>query len=97
MLKIYDKAHWHIDAGEDSNTVVKKMKILFNFLESKGFLKNEGKEILDLGIDESVSIHERMITDEGKKFMESKYDTVINTNEEEFQKALEKAFEEFEK
>lgn len=35
--------------------------------------------------------------DEGKKFMESKYDTVINTNEEEFQKALEKAFEEFEK
>ncbi len=97
MLKVYDKAQWHIDAGEDESAVVKKMEILFDFLENKGFLQAEGKEILKIGIDESISIHERMLTEKGNSFMESKYDGIINTNEEEFNEALENAFEEFKK
>ncbi|MCD8039593.1 MAG: hypothetical protein LUE96_10995 [Lachnospiraceae bacterium] len=97
MLKVYDKAQWHIDAGADEATVVEKMKILFEFLNVKGLLLDEGKEILDLGIDDSVSIHERMLTEEGNSFMETKYDDIINTNKEEFNEALEKAFEIFAK
>lgn len=97
MIKIYDKAQWHIDAGADRDVVVKKMEVLFDFMNSKGLLKEEGKEIIDIGIDESISIHERMLTEEGNKFMESKYDTVINTNVEEFSEALEKAFDDFAK
>ena len=73
------------------------MEILFDFLENKGFLQAEGKEILKIGIDESISIHERMLTEKGNSFMESKYDGIINTNEEEFNEALENAFEEFKK
>lgn len=96
MLKVYDKAQWHIDAGSDANLVVRKIKILFEFLESKSFLNEEGKEVLEIGIDESVSIHERMLTEVGNKFMELKYNTVINTNEERFHEELEKAFEDFE-
>lgn len=95
MLKVYDKAQWHIDAGAVEDAVVKKMKVLFDFLDSKGLLQEEGKEVLDLGIDGSASIHERMLTEEGNKFMESKYDSVINTNGEEFNEALEKAFEDY--
>ena len=97
MLKVYDKAQWHIDAGTDEAVVVEKMKVLFDFLNDKGFLQDEGKEVLDLGIDDSVSIHERMLTDAGNKFMESKYDTIINTNVEEFLEALEKAFVDYSK
>lgn len=97
MLKVYDKARWHIDAGADETAVVEKMKVLFDFLNAKGLLKDEGKEVLDLGIDDSVSIHERMLTEEGNKFMESKYDSVINTNMEEFAEALEATFKEFAK
>lgn len=95
MLKVYDKAQWHIDAGADEAAVVEKMKVLFDFLNDKGFLQDEGKEVLDLGIDDSVSIHERMLTDAGNKFMELKYDTIINTNAEDFLEALEKAFVDF--
>lgn len=97
MLKVYDKAQWHIDAGADEATVVEKMKILFEFLNAKGLLLGEGKEVLDLGIDDSVSIHERMLTEEGNNFMETKYDDIIDTNKDDINEALENAFEAFAK
>jgi activator of 2-hydroxyglutaryl-CoA dehydratase len=97
MLKIYDKAKWHIDAGADADTVVKKMTQLFDFLDRKDLLKSEGKEMLEIGIDSSISIHERMLTEKGNRFMEDKYDSVIDADAEEFTDALEKAFAEFER
>ena len=95
MLKVYDKAQWHIDAGEDESIVIKKMNALFDFLDKNGLLNAEGKEILEIGIDDSVSVHERMLSEVGNKFMKSKYDLVIDTNADEFFETLEKSFEEF--
>lgn len=92
VLKIYDKAQWHIDAGENLANVTSKMKGVLIFLDSKGMLSSEGKEILDLGVDSSVSIHERMVTDEGKWFMESCYDKVINKNADEIAISLEQEY-----
>ena len=92
MLKVYDKAQWHIDAGEDVDTVISKLKVVFSFLDAKGFLGTEGKEILDLGIDSSVSIHERMLTEEGNDFMANCYDDVINNKAEDIKEALEKEY-----
>lgn len=89
MLKVYDKAKWHIDAGEDSKAVVDKLKAVFEFLERKGLLTPEGKEIIDFGVDSSVSIHERMLTEEGKKFMNACYDKVIDKSAEEIAVAME--------
>lgn len=94
MLKVYDKAQWHIDAGEDVDEVVSKLKAVFSFLDKKGMLVDEGKEIIDLGIDSSVSIHERMLTEEGNKFMEACYDKVINKISEEIADALEQEYKE---
>lgn len=48
MLKIYDKAQWHIDGGEDKISVVDKLKIILHFLLDKGLLSSEGKEIVNL-------------------------------------------------
>ena len=92
MLKIFDKAQWHIDAGEDPTNVILKMKAVLLFLNSKGMLASEGQEILDLGVDSSVSIHERMVTEEGKKFMEACYDKVINKNADQISGALDKEY-----
>ena len=92
MLKIFDKAQWHIDAGEDPTNVILKMKAVLLFLNSKGMLASEGQEILDLGVDSSVSIHERMVTEEGKKFMEACYDNVINKNADQISGALDKEY-----
>ena len=83
MLKIYDKAQWHIDAGENAEVVVNRLRAVFEFLNKNGMLALEGKEIIDLGIDSSVSIHERMLTEEGKRVMDAIYDKVIDKPAEE--------------
>lgn len=89
MLKVYDKAQWHIDAGKDTKTVVDKLKAVLEFLDSKGMLTSEGKEIIELGVDSSVSIHERMLTEEGTAFMDASYDKVIDLSAKEITVALE--------
>lgn len=91
MLKIYDKAKWHIDAGEDSGVVIDKLKAVLEFLNKEGMLTSEGKEILDLGVDSSVSIHERMLTDKGRNFMESNYDKIMYLSAKNITIALEQA------
>ncbi|MCM1097243.1 MAG: hypothetical protein NC427_04170 [Ruminococcus flavefaciens] len=93
MLKIYDKAQWHIDAGMDTETVVERMTIIFNFLDSKGLLDSEGKEIKNLGIDSSSSLHERMLTEEGIKFLDQYYDSVIGRELGDIETALQEAYE----
>ena len=65
-MKIYDKASWHIDGGERKEDVIKKFSLIFDFLEKEGMLTDEGKEILELGIDTSISLHERMVNEKGK-------------------------------
>ena len=95
MLKIYDKAQWHIDAGEDPAVVIAKLKKVFSFLDAKRMLTDEGKEILDLGVDSSVSIHERMLNDMGNQFMEQCYDKVINSDPENITTELEMEFDIF--
>ncbi|MCM1192154.1 MAG: hypothetical protein NC123_04090 [Butyrivibrio sp.] len=92
MLKIYDKAQWHIDAGMDTETVVERMKILFDFLDSKGLLDIEGKEIKNLGIDSSISLHERMLTEEGRQFLDQYYDSVISRETRKIEAALHEAY-----
>ncbi len=95
MLKIYDKAQWHIDSGEDSNVVLAKLRAVFDFLNSKNLLSDEGKEIFLLGIDSSASLHERMVTENGRRFLDVSYDNVINYNVEDIKDALEREFKAF--
>lgn len=92
-MKIYDKALWHIDAGENQREVLTKFKLIFSFLEKSGLLTNEGKEILDIGIDSSAVLHERMVTDKGKLFLDSYYDSVINTTVNMFENKLQLLFD----
>ena len=91
MLKIYDKAQWHIDAGENSGAVIDKLKAVLEFLDKEGMLTTEGKEIMDLGVDSSISIHERMLTDKGRNFMESNYDKIMYLSAKNITIALEQA------
>ncbi len=95
MLKIYDKAQWHIDAGESSEVVISKFKAIFAFLASKELLQSEGKEMIELGIDGSISLHERMITDIGKKFLDVCYDKVMDKSTDEIVHALEQEYQLF--
>lgn len=77
-MKIYDKAAWHIDGGEKKEDVLRRFSIIFSYLAKNNMLTDEGKEILELGIDSSVSLHERMVNESGKTFLDKEYDTLLS-------------------
>lgn len=89
-MKIFDKAQWHLDAGEDTKEVISKFKEIFKFLNENEMLSVDGKEILEFGIDSSVSLNEKMVTKEGFDFLNENYVKVINLKAMEMRNALEK-------
>ena len=95
MLKVYDKAQWHIDAGEDLDLVLLRFEVLFEFLRKNELLKEEGLEILNLGIDSSISCHERMLNDNGKRFMCACYDKLINYEPSQLKSELDQEYDNF--
>ena len=97
MLEIYDKAQWHIDAGENSEAVIRKFEAVFQFLKAKGLLQREGEEMLEIGIDSSISLHERMVTEKGKEFLKTCYDKVIDLGADTITDGLAQEYEAFEK
>lgn len=78
-MKIYDKAAWHIDGGENIDDVITRLRKVFLFLDESGMLNEEGKETLEYGMDSSVSLNSNMVTKEGNIFLDACYDHVINT------------------
>lgn len=94
-MKIFDKAQWHIDAGEDANQVINRIKAVFKFLNEKNMLTDEGKEIFELGIDSSISLNERMVTKEGYMFLDKYYDKVIGLQFREITLELKKLYDNF--
>lgn len=76
-MKSYDKASWHIDGGEKESEVVSRFKKVFMFLKEKNMLTEDGVETLEYCMDSSVSLNSTMVTEEGKKFLDSYYDNVL--------------------
>ncbi len=95
MIAIYDKAQWHIDAGENANSVIARIKAVFEFLNDKDLLSAEGKELLELGIDSSASLNKRMVTEKGGKFLEAHYNNVIHYGEDKIAEGLEQEYKKF--
>lgn len=80
-MKIYDKAAWQIDKGLDKKVVIKHFKFIFTWLKSRKMLSNEGIEVYKSGIDEEISLHENLLTEEGNKFIDKYYDMLIMASE----------------
>jgi D-serine dehydratase len=47
-------------------------------------LSEDGLEIFDLGINESISLHEELVTDDGAEFLDNHYDKLLEASHEEF-------------
>lgn len=92
MFKIYDKAQWHIDAGEDSSVCTCRIIRVLEFLDQKDLLTDEGKEVLEFGIDSSVSLNERMVNERGNQFLEQYYDKVLGMPLEDVMESLGKLY-----
>lgn len=85
---IYDKASWHIDAGMNKQEVIQRLQKVFNFLNENNMLSDEGKEQYEIGIDDSCSLNERMVTSKGNGFLKEYYDDVINNDADSIFDAL---------
>ena len=77
---VFDKASWHIDAGEPADRVLAHFKFIMNWCDQNNLLSDEGEEILEFGIDDSISIHSRLLNERGNMFMKKFYDTFISAN-----------------
>ena len=84
-MKIYDKAVWHIDAGEDKDEVVARLLCVFKYLEKHEMLTDEGAEILEIGIDASISLNEYLVNRAGQEFLEKNYDSLMQLSLPEIQ------------
>ena len=81
--KVYDNASWHIDAGEPTSSVLSHFKFIINWCNQNNLLTDEGEEILEFGIDASISIHSRLLNDSGNMFMTKYYDMFISAQIEQ--------------
>jgi hypothetical protein len=91
-MKVFDKASWHIDAGENRDAVLGKFQAVMTFLAEKHLLSEDGQEILDIGVDDSMALTENMVTDEGTAFLERYYDEVINCDAKEIAAELNRRY-----
>lgn len=80
---VYDKASWHIDAGEPTSRVLSHFKFIMSWCNQNNLLSEEGEEIIELGIDDSISIHSRLFNERGNMFMSKYYDTFISAQNEQ--------------
>ena len=97
-MNIYDKATWQIEGGIPEEKVVAHFALVFEWLHQKSMLSSDGIDMLENGIDESISLNEEMVTDEGNMFLSEFYDEFISETNyclEIEKEALDRYFEEF--
>lgn len=87
-MEIFDKAKWHIDNGENPQDVVAKFSTMFEFLNKYHMLSAEGVELYELGIDSSISLHERLVNTQGLAFLKEQYDHLICMTSEDLREKL---------
>lgn len=100
MVKIIDKASWQIDNGVDKKNVIEHFIFIFKWLDKNDLLTSDGKEMLDIGIDSSISLNEKMVNEKALKFLEKYYDEYIKNIQygiKEDEKLLDKYYKDFSK
>lgn len=77
-MKIYDKARWQLEGGLNEKDILKHFVFMFEWLNKHNMLNELGKEILDIGIDITVSISDDLLNEDGKIFIKKYYDKYIS-------------------
>ncbi len=80
-MKIFDKASWQTDHGISKEVVIAHFAFIFKWLDRHKMLSPDGLEILELGIDEDISLHEGLVNKTGLQFLNECYDKLITDTE----------------
>lgn len=89
-MKIYDKASWHLDSGEKETDVIERFTMIFEFLNYNNMLNDSGKELLEIGVDTEISLHDELVNSDGINFLDEYYDRISDLSNE----ALYECFQE---
>ncbi|MFI3254225.1 MAG: DUF1963 domain-containing protein [Eubacteriales bacterium] len=74
----YDKAIWHIENGVSEEEIVAKFTVIFTFLKENKMLSEDGLELLEDGIDESISFHKNLVNEKGRVFLDKYYTELVD-------------------
>ncbi|MFI3255217.1 MAG: DUF1963 domain-containing protein [Eubacteriales bacterium] len=88
----YDKAIWHIENGVSEEEIVAKFTVIFAFLKEKEMLNEDGLELLEDGIDESISLHKNLVNEKGRGFLDEYYTQIVDSSLENLKDVLEQNF-----
>ena len=76
---IFDKFTWHLDAGIEERKLRDYYNKVMFFLKVHQLLNIYGLEIYSLGVDSSLSITSKMLTDRGNSFLCLWYDKYLKS------------------
>lgn len=88
-MKIFDKASWHIDAGENKEMVIDRLSAVMDYLNRHNMLSEDGIEIFQIGVDSSFSLHEKMVNEKGLAFLSEHYDSMLQMGFDELKSFLQ--------
>jgi hypothetical protein len=75
-IKVYDKVSWHFPEGQNCPSLeVAKVHfiVVMEWLKENYLLSDEGKEVMELGIDSDFSITSSMLNTKGNKVIKRYY------------------------
>lgn len=76
-MDVYDKAKWQIEGGIPEENVLNHFKFFLKWLNDHNLLSEDGKEIEEIGLDNSISLTDTMVTSKGKCFLDRYYDDYL--------------------
>lgn len=83
-MEVYDKVSWHYPEGKNCPSIeaAKKHFIkIMDWLSKNNLLSDDGKEVLELGIDSDFSFTSSMLTDQGNETIKKYYSKWMKTIE----------------
>ncbi len=81
-MEIYDKVSWHYPEGKNCPSIeaAKKHFIkIMDWLSTNNLLSDDGKEVLEIGIDSDFSLTSSMLTDQGNEIIKKSYSEWLKT------------------
>ncbi|MBI6002165.1 hypothetical protein P5E64_00215 [Clostridium perfringens] len=78
-MKVYDKAKWHNNCENNELNVKAYFQNLMELLLKNNMLSEDGREILDIGIDNDFSLNSKLVNEKGNLFLGKNYDEILSS------------------
>ncbi|GAA0087682.1 hypothetical protein ACV3X1_01720 [Clostridium perfringens] len=78
-MKVYDKAKWHNNGENNELNVKAYFQNLMELLLKNNMLSEDGREILDIGIDNDFSLNSKLVNEKGNLFLGKNYDEILSS------------------